>query len=76
MDAVGSDHSDPNPRLRRRRRWLAAGGLLAGLGLLMLFALRSPSPVGYFTSAASQDRFLGAYNRAMAESAPRVSLVQ
>ncbi|WP_257459236.1 alpha/beta fold hydrolase [Archangium lipolyticum] len=67
MGAVWSDQADPNPRRRRRRRWLAAGGILAGLGLLMSFALRSPSPVGYFISAASQDRFLVAYNRAMAD---------
>jgi pimeloyl-ACP methyl ester carboxylesterase len=33
----------------------------------MTFALRSPSPVGHFTSAASQDRFLVAYDRAMAD---------
>jgi pimeloyl-ACP methyl ester carboxylesterase len=30
----------------------------------VIFALRSPSPVGHFTSAASQDRFLAAYDRA------------
>jgi pimeloyl-ACP methyl ester carboxylesterase len=54
--------------LRRRRRWLigVAAGLLAVV-MLVAYGLRDPSPVGYFTSDQALDRFLAAYDEAMAE---------
>ncbi|MFI8566399.1 alpha/beta fold hydrolase [Rhodococcus sp. NPDC078407] len=48
---------------RRRYSKIAAGALTVG-ALVLAFALRSPSPVGHWNSAASEDRFLAAYNRA------------
>lgn len=54
---------------RVRRRHLIRGGLV--LVLVVAFAgwwsTRAPAPVGYFTSAAAQDRFLRTYQRAMGE---------
>ncbi|WFE21526.1 alpha/beta hydrolase [Solwaraspora sp. WMMD937] len=57
------------PRLRRRR-WLVVGiaALIATIALLTgCLAVRTPTPVGHFTSAAAADRFLAAYDRAMAD---------
>lgn len=54
---------------RIRRRHLIKGGIV--LVLVVAFAgwwaVRTPPPVGYFTSAAAQDRFLRAYERAMGD---------
>ena len=41
----------------------------AGVGVVAL-ALRDTSPVGHFTSAAAKDRFVTAYDRAMADLPP------
>jgi pimeloyl-ACP methyl ester carboxylesterase len=55
-------------RLRRHRRsLLVAVGLVALIAAATAYGLRDPAPVGYFTSAAAQDRFLTAYDEAMAE---------
>ncbi|MDV8024593.1 alpha/beta hydrolase [Rhodococcus sp. IEGM 1330] len=51
------------PNTRRRYLKIAAGALTVG-ALVLAFALRSPSPVGHWNSAASEDRFLAAYDRA------------
>ncbi|MDV6262922.1 alpha/beta fold hydrolase [Rhodococcoides yunnanense] len=51
------------PKRRRRYLQVAAGALTVG-ALALTFALRSPSPVGHWNSAASEDRFLAAYDRA------------
>lgn len=52
----------------RRRHWLlAAAALTASLVLAGVVALRDPSPVGYFSSARAQDRYLAAYRQAMAD---------
>ncbi|MDG4764652.1 alpha/beta hydrolase [Solwaraspora sp. WMMD406] len=57
------------PLPRPRRRWLVVGGaaLIAAVLLIAAFAMRTPAPVGYFTSTAAHDRFLAAYRQAMAE---------
>ncbi|MBY4128021.1 alpha/beta hydrolase [Rhodococcus fascians] len=55
--------NDRTPRRRRRYLKMAAGTLVVG-ALALTFALRSPSPVGHWNSAASEDRFLAAYDRA------------
>ena len=49
---------------KRRRRGviLVAAGLVAGVTVV---AARNTYPVGHFTSAAGQDRFLAAYDKAM-----------
>lgn len=49
---------------RIRRRHLVVTAVLV-VALAGWWAVRTPSPVGYFTSAAAQDRFLRAYDRAM-----------
>lgn len=54
--------------LHRRRRplvWVVA--VVAVLVATSAYALRDPSPVGYFTSAEAHDRFLSSYRRAMAD---------
>ncbi|KZF06028.1 alpha/beta fold hydrolase, partial [Rhodococcus sp. EPR-147] len=48
---------------RRRYLKITAGALAVG-ALALAFVLRSPSPVGHWNSAASEDRFLAAYDRA------------
>lgn len=54
--------------LRRRRRPLVRIAAVVALVTVTIgYALRDPSPVGYFTSAQAQDRFAGAYQEAMAE---------
>ncbi|WP_415973782.1 alpha/beta fold hydrolase [Rhodococcus sp. 077-4] len=55
--------NDRAPRTRRRYLKIAAGALTVG-ALALTFTLRSPSPVGHWNSAASEDRFLAAYDRA------------
>jgi pimeloyl-ACP methyl ester carboxylesterase len=52
---------------RRRRPLLWAGAVVAVLVATGAYALRDPSPVGYFTSAEAHDRFLNSYGTAMAE---------
>jgi pimeloyl-ACP methyl ester carboxylesterase len=48
------------------RTWLIrVAVVLAVLAAAGAYALRDPAPVGYFTSAAAQDRFVAAYDRAM-----------
>ncbi|OZC76920.1 alpha/beta hydrolase [Rhodococcus sp. 06-418-5] len=54
---------DRAPNTRRRYLKIAAGTSTVGV-LALAFALRSPSPVGHWNSAASEDRFLAAYDRA------------
>src|SRR6185312_12263999 len=51
-------------RIRRRHLIITAVLVLALGGW---WAVRTPAPVGYFTSAAAQDRFQRAYDRAMAD---------
>ncbi|MBF9131499.1 alpha/beta hydrolase [Plantactinospora sp. S1510] len=54
--------------LRSHRRWFLTGAaIVAGITMLATIALRQPSPVGHFTSAQGQDRYLAAYDRAMDE---------
>ncbi|WP_032377253.1 alpha/beta fold hydrolase [Rhodococcoides fascians] len=55
--------NDRVPHPRRRYLKVAAGALTVG-ALALTFALRSPSPVGHWNSAESEDRFLAAYDRA------------
>ena len=52
----------PAPNNRRRYLKIAAGAMTVG-ALALAFALRTPSPVGHWNSAASEDRFLAAYDR-------------
>jgi pimeloyl-ACP methyl ester carboxylesterase len=61
-----------SPRRRSRRNWLLRGGaaLLVVLLLVDVFSWRAPAPVGHFTSAAAQDRFLAAYQEAMTDLPP------
>ncbi|OZD01129.1 alpha/beta hydrolase [Rhodococcus sp. 06-235-1A] len=48
-----------------QRRYLRVVGVTLTIGVVAVaFALRSPSPVGHWNSAASEDRFLAAYDRA------------
>ena len=47
---------------RRRGVILVAAGIVAGVTIV---AVRDTYPVGHFTSAAAQDRFLTAYDKAM-----------
>ena len=54
---------DRAPNKWRRYLKIAAGTFTVGV-LALAFALRSPSPVGHWNSAASEDRFLAAYDRA------------
>lgn len=54
---------DRAPNKWRRYLKIAAGTSTVGV-LALAFALRSPSPVGHWNSASSEDRFLAAYDRA------------
>jgi pimeloyl-ACP methyl ester carboxylesterase len=54
---------------RARNCVLAAAAAAAALGVVGL-ALRDTSPLGHFTSAAAKDRFVTAYDRAMADLPP------
>jgi pimeloyl-ACP methyl ester carboxylesterase len=56
-------------RPRRRRVLTAVAAVGAAAGVIGL-ALRETSPVGHFTSAAAKDRFITAYDRAMADLRP------
>ncbi|RKT84873.1 Pimeloyl-ACP methyl ester carboxylesterase [Saccharopolyspora antimicrobica] len=49
---------------KRRRRWLIALGVVAGLVVVTAFATRTPSPVGHWDGAEGRDRFMAAYDRA------------
>ena len=55
-----------NRRPRRRRVLVAVAAVAGAVGVVGL-ALRDSSPVGHFTSAAAKDRFVTAYDRAMAD---------
>ncbi|MEU8391213.1 alpha/beta hydrolase [Micromonospora sp. NPDC048843] len=50
-----------------RRLLIRAAAVLAVITVAIAYALRDPAPVGYFTSAESQDRFVSAYAEAMAD---------
>ncbi|WP_430789376.1 alpha/beta fold hydrolase [Actinoplanes sp. G11-F43] len=50
---------------RAKLRWAAL--VLVALAVVVAYALRDPSPVGYFTSAGAHDRFRTAYRSAMAD---------
>jgi pimeloyl-ACP methyl ester carboxylesterase len=50
---------------RNRRLLFGSLGVLGALALITAYALRDPSPIGYFTSGEAQDRFLAAYDDAM-----------
>ena len=63
---VNSQH---RPRRRRRRVLAAVPAVAAAVGVVVL-VLRDTSPVGHFTSAAAKDRFVTAYDRAMADLPP------
>jgi len=62
-------NSQHRPRRRRRGVLAAVAAVGAGVGVVVL-ALRDTSPVGHFTSAAAKDRFVTAYDRAMADLPP------
>jgi pimeloyl-ACP methyl ester carboxylesterase len=50
------------------KRVLISGGVVvAVLAATVAYALRDPSPIGYFTSAEAAGRFEGAYREAMAD---------
>ncbi|MDA3649142.1 alpha/beta hydrolase [Saccharopolyspora indica] len=49
---------------KRRRRWLIALGVVAGLVVVAAFATRTPSPVGHWDGAEGRDRFMAAYDQA------------
>ncbi|MGV8872303.1 MAG: alpha/beta fold hydrolase [Rhodococcus sp. (in: high G+C Gram-positive bacteria)] len=52
-------------RPENKRRYLRVAAVAVTVCVVALaFALRSPSPVGHWNSAASEDRFLAAYDRA------------
>lgn len=57
----------PRRRARRRRRLIASAGVVALLVWTGLVVGSAAAPVGYFTSAAAQDRFRAAYARAMVD---------
>ncbi|SIM47140.1 alpha/beta fold hydrolase [Micromonospora cremea] len=58
----------PAPRARRwKRRTLITVTACALLALVVAFAIRTPSPVGYWDSAEGQDRFRAAYAEAFAD---------
>jgi pimeloyl-ACP methyl ester carboxylesterase len=61
--------STRNRRPRRRGVLIAVAAVAAGVGVVWL-ALRDTSPLGHFTSAAAKDRFVTAYDRAMADLPP------
>ena len=54
---------------RRRRVVVGFAAAAAAVGMVGL-ALRDTSPIGHFTTAAGKDRFLTAYDRAMADLPP------
>jgi pimeloyl-ACP methyl ester carboxylesterase len=62
-------NSQHRSRRRRRRVLAVVAGVGAAVGVGVL-ALRNTSPVGHFTSAAAKDRFVAAYDRAMADLPP------
>lgn len=48
-----------------RRPLLRVAAVITVIVVALAYALRDPSPVGYFTSTEKQDRFLSAYQEAM-----------
>ncbi|WP_245720170.1 alpha/beta fold hydrolase [Nocardia uniformis] len=62
-------------RGRRRRTVLSVVAVTLAAAAIAWLALRDTSPVGHFTSAAGNDQFFAAYDRAMAElPAPSATL--
>ena len=57
----------PVRRRRRRRRLVIALSLIAVVVLAAVIAVRSPSPVGHWESSAGHDRYLAAYDDALAD---------
>jgi pimeloyl-ACP methyl ester carboxylesterase len=52
---------------RRTRRLVLGAAALAAVSLVAGLVLRGEAPVGHFVSAAAQDRFRAAYDRALAD---------
>ena len=65
----GVPGSTRDRRPRRRRVLAVVAAAAAAVGVVGL-ALRDTSPLGNFTSAAAKDRFVTAYDRAMADLPP------
>lgn len=72
-DVIANDEThaaDEETGTRPPRRWRRTRIVLlvcAPLVLVAGYALRSPSPVGHWDSAAGQDRFMAAYDEAFAD---------
>lgn len=64
---MASSDSSPGGAGRRWRRTRVVLAVLAAAGVVIAFALRSPSPVGHWDGAAGQDRYLAAYREAFAD---------
>ena len=54
-------------RRRRRRRRRIVLAVIAAVVVVIAFAMRNPSPVGHWDSAEGQDRYLAAYDEALAD---------
>lgn len=72
QEAAGLDEGAPpdeqtSTRARRRRRRRIFLAVAAVLVVVIAFAMRNPSPVGHWDSAAGQDRYLAAYDEAFAD---------
>lgn len=71
--AGSPEPADPPARRTRAARWRRRGKVLAvvlGAVVVAWLALRDTSPVGHFTSGDAKDRFVAAYDAAMAELPP------
>jgi pimeloyl-ACP methyl ester carboxylesterase len=54
--------------LQRRRRWLVGAVTVVLVAVAAVaFVLRDPAPIGYYSSAEAQDRFVEAYEQAMSQ---------
>ena len=67
---ISDTHQGVFGSTRNRRRVLAAVAAVAAVGGVVGLALRNTSPIGHFTSAAAKNRFVTAYDRAMADLPP------